>query len=161
MVVELKGEKRELNKEEIKQIIPYEDPFLFIDKVTSLGKDRIEAVKDLTGSEDFFKGHFTGFPLMPGALTVEGIGQAATLLVRSNIQNHDDKDILAYKLKDVKFIAPVIPPAQLKFDVLLIAQDEKGAVLEGKAFVKENLVAECLLMLAIVDKSDFRSRHKK
>ena len=73
MVVELKGEKRELSKEEIKQIIPYEDPFLFIDKVTSLGKDRITAVKELSGDENFFKGHFTGFPLMPGALTIEEI----------------------------------------------------------------------------------------
>lgn len=160
MVVELKGEKRELSKEQIKQIIPYEDPFLFIDKVTSLSKDKIEAVKELTGDEYFFKGHFIGFPLMPGALTIEGIGQAATLLVRNNMQNHDEKDILAYKLKDVKFIAPVIPPALLKFEASLIAQDEKGAVLEGKAFVKENLVAECLLMLAIVNKSDFRTKHR-
>ena len=160
MVVELKDEKRELSKEQIKHIIPYEDPFLFIDKVTSLSKDKIEAVKELKGDENFFKGHFTGFPLMPGVLTIEGIGQAATLLVRSNMQNHHEKDILAYKLKDVKFIAPVIPPAQLKFEAILIAQDEKGAVLKGKAFVKNNLVAECLLMLAIVNKSDFRAKHR-
>ena len=160
MVVELKGEKRELSKEEIKQIIPYEDPFLFIDKVISLSKGSITAVKELKGNEDFFKGHFAGFPIMPGALTIEGIGQAATLLVRNNIQNHDEKDILAYKLKDAEFIAPVLPPAQLKFEVDLIAQDEKGAVLKGKAFVKGNLVAEALLMLAIVNKSDFRSKYR-
>ena len=159
MVVELKGEKRELGKEQIKQIIPYDDSFLFIDKVTSLGKDKIEAVKELTGDEYFFRGHFIGFPLMPGALTIEGIGQAAALLVRNNMQNPHEKDVLAYKLKDVKFISPIIPPAQLKFAVTLIAHDDKGAVLEGKAFVKENLVAECLLMLAIVNKSEFRARH--
>ena len=69
-------------------------------------------------------------------------------------------DILAYKLKDVKFIAPVIPPAQLKFKATLIAQDEKNAVLEGKAFVNDNLVAECFLTLAIVNKSEFRSKHR-
>ena len=156
---ELKNEKGEIGTEEIKKIIPYDEPFLFIDKVLSLSSNMIVAVKKLTGKEDFFKGHFVGFPIMPGALTVEGLGQAATLLVRSNIQNHQEKDVLAYKLKEVKFMAPILPPAQVRFEINLIAQDEKGAILQGKAFVKENLVAEALLMLTIVNKSEFRAKY--
>lgn len=158
---ELKNEEGEIGTEEIKKIIPYDEPFLFIDKVLSLSSNMIVAVKNLTGKEDFFKGHFVGFPIMPGALTVEGLGQAATLLVRSNIPNHQEKDVLAYKLKEVKFMAPILPPAQVRFEINLIAQDEKGAVLQGKAFVKENLVAEALLMLAIVNKSDFRVKYSE
>jgi len=130
-----------------------------MDRVISLTNNRITAAKDLTGEEDFFKGHFVGFPIMPGALTVEGMGQAATLLVRNNIPNHQEKDILAYKLKEVKFIAPILPKSQVRFEVDLIAQDERGAILQGKAFVKDNLVAESLLMLAIVDKADFRAKY--
>src|SRR3989338_5245129 len=101
---ELKNEKGEIDAEGIKKIIPYDKPFLFIDKVLSLSNNRIVAIKELTGKEDFFKGHFVDFPIMPGALTVEGLGQASTLLVRSNIPNHQEKDILAYKLKEVKFM---------------------------------------------------------
>ncbi len=157
---ELKNEKGEINTEGIIKIIPYDKPFLFIDNVLSLTNNRIVATKDLTGKEDFFKGHFVDFPIMPGALTVEGIGQAATLLVRSNIPNHQEKDILAYKLKEVKFIAPILPPSQIRFEVDLIAQDERGAILQGKAFVKEALVAEALLMLAIVNKEEFRAKYK-
>lgn len=153
--------KGEIDTEGIKKIVPYDEPFLFIDKVISLSNDRIVAIKDLSGSEDFFKGHFVGFPIMPGALTVEGIGQASTLLVRNNIQNHQEKDVLAYKLKEVKFIAPILPHDQIRFEVELIAQDEKGAILKGKAFVKENLVAEALLMLAIVNKAEFRAKYAK
>ena len=156
---ELKNSKGEIEAEGIKKIIPYQEPFLFIDKVISLSSNMIVAVKNLTGKEDFFKGHFVGFPIMPGALTVEGLGQAATLLVRSNIQNHQEKDVLAYKLKEVKFMAPILPPVQVRFEVELIAQDERGAILKGKAFVKEELVAEALLMLAIVNKSDFRAKY--
>ncbi|MBI3026834.1 3-hydroxyacyl-[acyl-carrier-protein] dehydratase FabZ [Candidatus Woesearchaeota archaeon] len=154
-------EKGEIDKPDIKKIIPYDEPFLFIDKVTSLGNGKITAIKDLSGKEDFFKGHFVGFPIMPGALTVEGIGQAATLLVRSNIPNHEEKDILAYRLKEVKFTAPILPNNQIRFEVSLIAQDEKGAILQGKAYVKENLVAEALLMLAIVSKTEFRAKFTK
>ena len=158
---ELKNDKGEINKDGIKKIIPYQEPFLFIDKVISLSNNRIIAVINLTGNEDFFKGHFVGFPIMPGALTVEGIGQAATLLVRSNISNHHENDILAYKLKEVKFMAPILPPEQVRFEVDLIAQDERGAILQGKTFIKENLVAEALLMLAIVNKAEFRAKYSK
>lgn len=156
---ELKNSKGEIDAEGIKKIIPYKEPFLFIDKVISLSSNRIVAVKELKGSEDFFKGHFVGFPIMPGALTVEGMGQAATLLARSNIPNHNEKDVLAYKLKEVKFMAPILPPAQVRFEVELIAQDERGAILRGKAFIKEELVAEALLMLTIVNKAEFRAKY--
>src|SRR3989338_709306 len=157
---ELKNDKGEINSEGIKKIIPYDYPFLFIDKVLSLSNSRVVAVKELTGKEDFFKGHFVDFPIMPGALTVEGMGQAATLLARSNIHNHHEKDVLAYKLKEVKFMAPVLPPAQVRFEIEMIAQDERGAILQGKAFAKEELVAEALLMLAIVNKAEFRAKYK-
>ena len=158
---DLKNSKGEIAREDIKKIIPYDSPFLFIDKVTSLTNERIVAIKDITGREDFLKGHFVGFPIMPGALTVEGLGQASTLLVRSNIPNHQEKDILAYKFKEVKFTAPILPGDQIRFEAELIAQDERGAILQGKVFVKDNSVAEALLMLAIVNKAEFRAKYTK
>ncbi|MAG91730.1 3-hydroxyacyl-[acyl-carrier-protein] dehydratase FabZ [Candidatus Woesearchaeota archaeon] len=158
---ELKNDKGEINTEQVMKIIPYNEHFLFIDKVISLSSNRIVTIKNISGNEDFLKGHFVGFPIMPGALTVEGLGQTATLLARSNIPNHLEKDVLAYRLKDVKFSAPVLPGDQLRFELDLIAQDERGAILQGKAFVKDDLVAEALLMLAIVNKTDFRSKYAK
>ena len=158
---ELKNDKGEINTEQVMKIIPYNEHFLFIDKVISLSSNRIVTIKNISGNEDFLKGHFVGFPIMPGALTVEGLGQTATLLARSNIPNHLEKDVLAYRLKDVKFSAPVLPGDQLRFELDLIAQDERGAILQGKAFVKDDLVAEALLMLAMVNKTDFRSKYAK
>src|SRR3989338_4396870 len=158
---ELKNENGEIDADGIKKIIPYNEHFLFIDRVTALTCNKIVAMKELTGKEDFFKGHFAGFPIMPGALTIEGMGQAATLLARSNIPNHREKDVLAYKIKEAKFMAPVFPPAEIRFELDLIAQDERGAILQGKAFVKDNLVAEALLMVAIVNKADFRAKYSR
>lgn len=158
---EFKNANGEIDSEHIKKIIPYQEPFLFMDKVLSLSQNKIIAVKELTGKEDFFKGHFVGFPIMPGALTVEGMGQAATLLARSNMPNHQEKEVLAYKLKEVKFMAPILPPAEVRFEIDLIAQDEKGAILQGKSFVNESLVAEALIMLAFVNKSEFRAKFSK
>ena len=156
---EFKDEKGEIDTDNIKKIIPYNEHFLFIDKVSSLSSNKIIADRTISKDEDFLKGHFDGFPIMPGALTIEGMGQTATLLVRSSIPNHQEKDILAYRLKEVKFMAPVFPSDTLRFEVELIAQDDKGAILQGKAFVKDKLVADALLMVAIVNKTEFRSQH--
>ena len=156
---EFKNSKGEIDKENIEKIIPYNEHFLFIDEVISLSSNKIVAVKNLSGNEDFLKGHFVGFPIMPGALTIEGLGQACTLLARSNISNHQEKDVLAFRLKDVKFMAPIFPGDQVRFEAELVAQDERGAILQGKVFVKDNLMADAVIMLAIVNKSEFRIRH--
>lgn len=157
---ELKNSQGEIDVLGIMKIIPYDKPFLFLDKVIILTNRKVIAVKEFTGKEDFYKGHFVGFPITPGALTVEGMGQAATLLTRSNIPNHQEKDVLAHKLKEVKFLAPILPPAEVRFEVDLIFQDERGAILQGKTFSKDVLVAEALLMLAIVSKGEFRAKYK-
>jgi len=82
-------------------------------------------------------------------------------LARSNIQNHHEKDVLAYKLKEVKFSTPVLPHNKIRFEIDLIAQDERGAILQGKAYVEQMPVAEALIMLAIVDKAEFRNKYGK
>jgi beta-hydroxyacyl-ACP dehydratase FabZ len=155
---ELKNEKGEIDSNAIKQIIPYERPFLMIDRVLSLDKSKIVAIKNCTDNEEFFKGHFAGFPIMPGALIVEGMGQAGTLLVRYNIENHHEKEVLAYKIREAKFSAPTFPGQQLKYEVALLGQDERGGLLSAKAFVDDKMVAEAQMMLAVVDRKEFRGK---
>ncbi len=155
---ELKNEKGEIDSNAIKQIIPYERPFLMIDRVLSLDKTKITAIKNTSANEGFFKGHFAGFPIMPGALIIEGMGQAGTLLVRYNLDNHWEKEVLAYKIKEAKFSAPTFPGDQLKYEITLLGKDERGALLSGKAIVDEKVVAEATMMVAVVDRREFRAK---
>ena len=155
---ELKNEKGEIDSNAIKQIIPYEMPFLMIDRVLSLDKTKITAIKNASANDEYFKGHFAGFPIMPGALIVEGMGQAGTLLLRYNLENHWEKEVLAYKIKEAKFSAPTFPGDQLRYEVTLLGKDERGGLLSTKAFVGDNVVAEATMMLAVVDRRDFRSK---
>jgi len=69
-----KDSNGEIDKNGVKQIIPYDEPFLFIDRVLKLDKKNIVAIKEV-GDGNTFKGHFKDFPIMPGALIVEGLGQ--------------------------------------------------------------------------------------
>ncbi|HLD87368.1 MAG TPA: 3-hydroxyacyl-[acyl-carrier-protein] dehydratase FabZ [Candidatus Nanoarchaeia archaeon] len=155
----LKDSNGHIQKDNIMKVIPYNDYFLFVDEVVSLEKNKIIAKKKISGKEDFLKGHFVGFPITPGALIVEGLGQAATFLARYNIPDQEKKDVLAYKLRDAKFMAPVLAGMEMTYEVESKGQMEKFAMMQGKVFVDGNLMAEAFMMLAIVDRDVFRQKH--
>jgi len=57
--------------------------FTLIDQIVELEPDsHVTAVKYLTNAEEYLTEHFPGFPVMPGALTLEAITQAAAWLIR-------------------------------------------------------------------------------
>ena len=54
---------------QIKQIIPHRQPFLLIDKVVEYEEgQRCVAIKQVSGNEPFFQGHFPEYAVMPGVL---------------------------------------------------------------------------------------------
>jgi len=67
----------------ITELIPQRPPFLFVDKITERGEKFIKTSLQLTGSEDFFKGHFPDNPIMPGVLQLEALFQSGAALMSS------------------------------------------------------------------------------
>jgi 3-hydroxyacyl-[acyl-carrier-protein] dehydratase len=56
--------------------IPSRYPFQLVDRVIEHDPaGRLVATKAVTGSEEFFEGHFPGAPVMPGVLLLEGLAQ--------------------------------------------------------------------------------------
>jgi 3-hydroxymyristoyl/3-hydroxydecanoyl-(acyl carrier protein) dehydratase len=57
---------------------PANIPFWLVDRVIEHDPSgRLVATKAVSGSEEFFLGHFPGAPVMPGVLLLEGLAQAA------------------------------------------------------------------------------------
>lgn len=161
LIDRFKNAEGEIGRGNIKKIIPYEDPFLMIDKVLSLDKKKIVAEKAARADEEYFKGHFKDFPIMPGSLIVEGLGQAATMLIRYNLENHEQYDVLAYRIRSAKFFRPTFPGQTLRFEAKLWFKFKMAWFVNGTAYRKNKIVSKVKMVLAVVNKDKFRKKYQK
>lgn len=141
--------------EEVKELVPQRYPFLFIDKVVELeeGK-RIVCLKNVSGNEPFFAGHFPEFAIMPGVLTLEALAQASIILFRKSFKKNDDSNAV-FLLTSVKasFVKPVFPGDQLFLEIEIEKVISKAAIVKGIARVGEDTVAKTTLTFTTADRA--------
>ena len=152
-----------LNKEQIKAIIPYAEPFLFVDGVEEIEENTISGFYQTSKDDYYFKGHFVDFKIMPGVLVVEALAQISTILLRKKIgESHKNYHFLAYDVKSVQFLKPIFPgdKTDLKAEVLAIYpmpdSETKIARIKAQALVGNELKAEARFSVAIVNKEEFQ-----
>lgn len=148
------------SKEQIKEIIPYQDPFLWVDEIESIEGDTIIGFKQTNSTDEYFKGHFVDFPIMPGVLVVEGIAQTGTLLLREKIgRDHKKKHLLAYQVRSALFYDPIWPGDKIKYKVKLLGiYNSKIANFLGEAFVDDSRKCEVRFSVAIMDKTEMEEK---
>ncbi|MBK8552281.1 MAG: beta-hydroxyacyl-ACP dehydratase [Ignavibacteria bacterium] len=104
--------------------------YLLIDKIKSIEcNKKITAIKNVALSEDVFFDHFAGYPVMPGALQIEAVAQAATALLE--VSSDFKLKALLTIVDKAKFRKLVKPGDQLLINVNIISMQEKSALLEG------------------------------
>ena len=132
-----------LNIEEIKQLIPHREPFLFLEdcEITDPGKAGVSN-RVFHKNEYFFEGHFPNNPIVPGVVIVEALAQTAGVVVSANLTDTSDKSVLFMSISKAKFRKPVLPNYKITFKVELINSIKNVYKFSGKAFYQESLVAE-------------------
>ncbi len=71
----------EIQDKDIIRYLPHRPPFLFVDSVVSITKNKkIHAKKLIKSSEYFLEGHFPNNPIFPGVIVVEALAQASGIL---------------------------------------------------------------------------------
>ncbi len=142
----MKSEESLYNKINVKDKLPHEYPFLLIDKIIKIDKERnsISAIKNLTHNEEFFKGHFPTFPIMPGVLIIESLAQAATMLSLIHILGIDktEADVRFLSINEARFRKPVVPGDRLYLNVTLLKRKGDICKFEGRAYTEAGLCAE-------------------
>ncbi len=142
----------QLDFEEIKKILPQRFPFLMIDRVLEIepGK-RVIAVKNISGNDMVFLGHFPDKAIMPGALILEAMAQAAIILFATGkeIQEAGKKPIYYFGSAKARFLHPAVPGDQLKIRVENVKSLPTGAYVSGEAFVDDKKITEAELVFSV------------
>ena len=142
-----------LNIKEIKKLIPHREPFIFIEEVIVIERGKIgESFRTFEETEYFFEGHFPNNPIVPGVVIVEAMAQTAGVVVSENLINNDDKSVLFMSINKAKFRKPVLPNYKIKFYFKLINNIKNVYKFMGRAFHKDDLVAESEFSAMITSK---------
>lgn len=142
-----------LDRAAIRSILPYGDEFLFVDKVTKLTTEEVHASYTVPVASLFIKAHFRGLPLMPGALMGEGLAQAGTLIIRYNLEEHQNLDVLAFRIESARFYGPAQPGDRLDYVVRLLRLRRQLARLEGEVQNQGRRIVSARVELAIIERS--------
>ena len=72
-------------KEEIMEFLPHREPMLLVDEMEVDENRVVHARYTVTGREYFLQGHFPGYPVVPGVILCEIMGQCCSLLVKEQL----------------------------------------------------------------------------
>ena len=148
-----------LNIEDILGFLPHRYPFLLVDRVLELEKEKsIVALKNVTYNEEFFQGHFPGVRIMPGVLIVEAMAQAGGILLFHSIPSPEKKFVLFSKITDMKFRRPVVPGDQIRIEAQVVKSKNHFYFLHAKAFVEGEIAAEGDLVASMMEREQFYGR---
>ena len=131
--------------QEVRTHLKQRFPFLMVDRVLELepGK-RIKTLKNVTGSEIQFLGHFPDFAVMPGTLIVEAFGQSASLLFShsTGLGLTPGEFMVLGVINDMRFLVPVLPGHTMIIEVNVLKMMPNAALVEGVVRVNETVVAQ-------------------
>ena len=108
-----------MNLLEINQRIKQRPPFQMIERVTELvPNESAKGIKCVSVNEPYFMGHFPETPIMPGVLLIESAAQLCSLVIAPDAAASDENKLyVLLKVKDFKFVRPVIPGDRLEISV--------------------------------------------
>ena len=145
-----------LNKEQIKELLPHREPMLLIDELTDIKKlSSATAIVNVKKDSFFVNGHFPGEPVMPGVLIVEAFGQAAAALTACGIdpKEYDNKLVYLMSVEKAKFRNPVLPDCELHLEIEAIRSHGRVWKYKGTAKVEGKRMADAEWSATIVDLS--------
>ena len=123
--------------------IPHRPPFLFIDRVVESTNRELRAQKFIAPDLDVFRGHYPGYPVLPGALILEAIFQAGALLLARQVEPGATGLPVVTRVRDAQFKRMVRPGELLELHVCLDDRQGPAFYMVGRAEVAGEKAARC------------------
>lgn len=110
--------------------------FFFIDRVVECeAGERIVALKALALNEEFLRDHFPGMPVLPGAMILEGLVQAARHCLSSR-PGGNDRWVLV-EVAQMRFNRLVVPGEVVRLEAERDREEGDAVWFRGRAYVGE------------------------
>jgi 3-hydroxyacyl-[acyl-carrier-protein] dehydratase len=147
----------DVTREEILELLPHREPFLFVDRVVRLEVDRrITAERLIRTEEPWFAGHFPGRPILPGVLVTDALAQVSGLLwglSRRRRAGGDDgvQRVFFLAAANMKYMSPAVPGETLTMTAT--AERSYGSLFSYavEAAVGRRAIARGTLTLALTE----------
>ena len=129
--------------QEIYSAIPHRPPFLWIDSIISFDSETIVTEKFIAPDLDFFKGHYPGYPIVPGVLLCEAVFQTGALFMAKRMQYlkqtpaASGKKPVLTRIRSAKFKREVKPGETIRMHVLLEENIGNAWFFRGKVLVDD------------------------
>jgi 3-hydroxyacyl-[acyl-carrier-protein] dehydratase len=124
--------------------------WIWIDKFTEFRSgEYARAIKNLTLAEEHLHDHLPGYPVMPASLIIEGLAQTGGILV-GEASGFAEKVVLA-KIPRAEFFGVACAGDQLIYEVKLTDLRSEGAVVDAKAWLDGELLADVEIVFAHLD----------
>lgn len=111
---------------------------------------RIKAVKNVTGNEIQFLGHFPERAVMPGTLIIEAIGQCASILFSLSTPTalNPEEFLVLAAVNEMRFLAPVFPGQTMILEISIVKMLPDMALVDGNVTVDDTIVTKGKLSFA-------------
>ena len=140
-----------MDREEIKSILLHRDDMLLLDSVEEI--DGVaHGLYHVRGDEFFLRGHFPGFPIVPGVIQCEIMAQSACILLKDKVDG-DAMPVYA-GLDKVRFHSSVYPGEDFRTEVRITKSHHPFYFAEGRGYVGDRLCVSGTFSFAITQRKE-------
>jgi len=118
------------------ELLPHRPPFLFVDRL--LSADATGAIGEYTFTlekNDFFRGHFPGFPVVPGVVLIEAMAQVAGASVVARKIVGEQASFAIASIDEVRFRQPFRPGDRLLTVVEIVRERAPLGIYKFKGYL--------------------------